>query len=140
MPNSDSANAISTSGQSTLIRRVAISQPPETSWSARLPRVTADGHGRSVSAASRSCGAYLHQRPEQRHRQYSGDGSHCCREGGPDDDLHEQLGTVDAVANDHEDQIEDPLTEKDKETVEREIVGEEHRLEPRCAEADHGHP
>src|SRR5689334_11985693 len=118
MPSSDSANAISTSGQSTLIRRVAISQPPETMrstriartqppetmWSARIARATPYEHGRSVSAASRSCRAYLHQRPEQRHRQYPGDSGHCCRQRGPYDDLHEQLGTVDAVANDHEDQ------------------------------------
>src|SRR5690348_17131569 len=110
MPNSDSASAISTSGQSTLILRTAIRSLLHPEFA--------------------SCGAYFHQGSEECDRQHSGERRDRRRKRRPDDDLHEQLGTVDAMANDDEDQIEDPLSEKDEESVQGEVVREEHRLEP----------
>src|SRR5690348_10069763 len=115
MPKSDSASAISTSGQSTFMRLVAISSlrspmsacmesrarlrtlqflSPASPMAAYMESRARLRTLQLLSPGCDSCGADLHQRPQQRYCENTRNRRDCRRQRRPDDDLHEQLGTM----------------------------------------------
>src|ERR1700735_1711231 len=122
----------STNPMTTPAPPTAASRAPSFGWTLTAARSgSASGSG--------SCGLRFEQRPHDGEGDDTRDRGHRTRERSPHEHLLQQLDATLLMVGQHVDDRERPSASKKEEAVERQIVGEERRLQPRGAETHHAH-